>query len=159
MTNFIYAGIIGAITAFAVPTASAHAGEHHKRGGGMCKMLECTETQQAAVTKIKQEQRAEMEETRKDMAELRGKLAAEFAKPKLDSAKVDQIQGQINALHADMANARLDAMKEIHTVLTPAQRTKLAEKMKTHGPGHRGKWGPGHRGKHKQGAPKSAPSN
>lgn len=162
MHKFLITGVLGAFTALAAPTASADPGQGrgqgqgHVPGSGLCKMLECTDAQLTAVTKIKQEQRAEVEEARKALDELRTKLAAEFAKPTLDAGVVDQIQAQMNALHADMANARLDGMKDLHAVLTPAQRTKIAEKMKHHGFGHhRGAkaWKGKGQGKHKRPAP------
>lgn len=143
--NLIYASIFGAMTAFAAPAASEGARPHHEPGAGMCKMLECTDTQSEALTKVRKEQRSEMEDTRKDLKSLHEQMAQEFAKPTLDGAKLDQLQAQINGLRADMANARVDAMKEIHAVLTPAQRTKLADVMKTKGHGHKGKaWGRHH---------------
>jgi len=150
MHKLLITGILGTFTALAAPVASAAPGQgprpDHVPGRGLCQMLECTDAQQTAVTKIKQEQHAEIEEAFKAIGELRTKLAAEFAKPKLDTAAIDKLQAQINALHADMANARLDAMKDLHAVLTPEQRTKMAEKMKRGGPGHH-RGGKGWKGK------------
>lgn len=147
MNHSLIAGILTTLAFAAAPepsTPRAGAPDSRSFGSPLCHRLECTETQKAAVAKIEQAQRAEAAEVKKELQAARAKLAAEFAKPKLDAATIDKLQAEINGFHADLANVRLDSLKDIHAVLTPDQRAKLAAKL-AKGDHHRG----GPKGGHK----------
>jgi Spy/CpxP family protein refolding chaperone len=62
------------------------------------------------------------------MAELKSAQRAlydQLTQPEMDKGKVQALQGKINSLHADMANARLDQQIGLLGVLTPEQRKDL----------------------------------
>lgn len=91
---------------------------------------------------------------------LRGQLKDEITKPAIDKSAALSIQSKINALQADLANARLAMMIETSTVFTPEQRQAFRHRMlvgemmgghrfgRHHGGGHGGGFHGGPAGHH-----------
>lgn len=148
MTPLIITGLLGTLTAFGAPDAGKMQmrGDGGFHGAGICKKVECTSSQEQQIADIFAAHRAEVASDRAEAQRLRGEMAAELGKSKLDEAKLQRLQTQISQAHAKMAKSRLQSMIEMHGVLTPAQRKTLAEHMATRGPGQRGKGKPAGRG-------------
>lgn len=56
-----------------------------------------------------------------------------FAAPTVDAAAAEQLRQQMQALHEQASKRMLQAMLDAGKVLTPEQRSKLAERMKQRG--------------------------
>ncbi|MDC0715742.1 Spy/CpxP family protein refolding chaperone [Nannocystis bainbridge] len=127
------------LTMFAA--GDAEAGKHHgDRGAKMCEKLECSAAQQTQLTQIRDSHKPTIKAERSAMRDLNQQIAAEYAKPSFDAAKVKTLREQL-AAHETVAKSEREAMKaKIDAVLTPAQRAKMAEFKAKHkegkGKGH-----------------------
>ncbi|MCY0995505.1 Spy/CpxP family protein refolding chaperone [Nannocystis sp. ILAH1] len=130
------------LTMFAAGDAEAgkHHGDRGDRGAKMCEKLECTDAQKTQLTQIRASHKPTLHAERAAIRDLEQQIAAEYAKPSFDAAKVKGLREQL-AAHETVAKSEREAMKtKIDAVLTPAQRTKLAEFKAKHkdgkGKGH-----------------------
>jgi Spy/CpxP family protein refolding chaperone len=88
--------------------------------------------QRAAVEKIRTDLHARMEPARAAEQNLVGTLADELAAGNIDAAKVDAGVARVTAAAAAVHDAAADALNELHTVLTPPQRSALVDKVESH---------------------------
>ena len=132
---------------FTSPVASAafEAGAGEGRGARMCAKLECTDDQEEELRAIFAEMRQDAKGDREAIERLRAQMKTEFAKDKLDEAKLRQLQEQIATHHKELASRRLDAMLDVHGVLDSGQRKKLIDMME-HRKQKRGEHRKGRRG-------------
>lgn len=96
--------------------------------------VDATDAQRQQIEGIKQRLFARMKETMGDRQSMRRDFLAfweqENPNPAEVHAKVDQKVDQRRAMAHEVA----DALLEVHRILTPEQRAKLAEQMRAHGP-------------------------
>jgi Spy/CpxP family protein refolding chaperone len=88
--------------------------------------------QRAAVEKIRSDLHARMEPARAAEQNLGGTLADGLAAGTIDAAKVDAAVAQLTAAAATVHEASIDALNELHGVLTPPQRAALVDKVESH---------------------------
>lgn len=53
---------------------------------------------------------------------------------RVDEARVEALRAQVQAEHQRVGDALVQALREVHDVLTPAQRTALADHVRAHRP-------------------------
>ncbi len=109
----------------------------------MIKAINGTPEQKAKLTALAQAAMADMKPLREQHMAARKKGMELLAAPTIDRGALEQLRAQQIQLADSMSRRMLAQMSDAAEVLTPAQRTQLAEKMKSRGEG-RG----GHRGGH-----------
>jgi Spy/CpxP family protein refolding chaperone len=177
--------VVAGLAAVAVQAAPSTQGEcghraaaaHHRDSGpdGMAprmqgRMLErigASAEQREQIRKIMTSARGDMKARRDEGKALRDKAAALFAQPTIDAAAVESLRQEMVQRHDQASQRMTQAMLEAAQVLTPEQRTKLAEAMKErrarkgghrHGgdKGHGAEGGPGHGHHGKEGERKAS---
>jgi periplasmic protein CpxP/Spy len=102
-------------------------------GRGMDRMLDgidATDQQRAQIRQIMQSAMGDMRSQREGHRALLDRAMAVYTAPTVDANAAEQVRQQMLAQH-DAASKRMTAaMVEASRVLTPEQRTKLAERMK-----------------------------
>jgi Spy/CpxP family protein refolding chaperone len=113
--------------------------------------LNLSDDQKAKIAKIKLAQQSKMVDLRAEMVTQRAKAAKLIIAEKFDPAAVAQTTDKIAKIHADMARAHIEHLRQVRDQLTEEQRVTfdrhvLAGKM----PGGGGPGGPmsGHKGRH-----------
>lgn len=139
-------GLTGAL--LAGDAQARGAGHDGKRVDRMCQRLECTADQRTKIAKIQETQGPGLKAEREAMRALRQQVRAEWAKASPDVRALDKLDDQIAAHQAKIHDARRAAMLQIHAILTPAQRAKLAAAMDRKGKGE-GRKGEGRKGPRK----------
>jgi Spy/CpxP family protein refolding chaperone len=88
--------------------------------------------QRAAVEKIRTDLHARMEPARAAEQNLMAALADGLTAANLDAAGVDAAVARVTAAAAEAYDASIDALSELHNVLTPPQRAALVDKVESH---------------------------
>jgi Spy/CpxP family protein refolding chaperone len=88
--------------------------------------------QEAAVERIRKDLHAKMEPARAAEQSVTATLADGLVAGAIDTAKVDTAVGQAMAAAATSRDASAAALNELHSVLTPAQRGALVDKVEAH---------------------------
>ncbi len=110
---------------------SKHEGMH-KKSHEMFKQLNLTEDQKKQIDANKQKQREEMKAVFTQMKSQREALHQELMKKDLDMTAINNIQAQIKASQAQMADHHLNSILEVRKILTPEQFTKFLSLMEDH---------------------------
>lgn len=110
-------------------------GRKHGREGGLKKLLEqlnLTTEQSQKIETIQEETRSEKESLRQQLQtkhqELRSLLASDSP-----SEQLREQHQQLQAIHQQLASNRLETMLQVREILTPEQRTQMAELMAQRG--------------------------
>jgi len=112
------------------PDAQGGAAMLPLQGRGLERMLdrlEASAEQRTQIQAIAQAVRADLEAGREAGQALRAQMADLFAQPSIDAAAVETVRQQMMARHDQASQRMTQAMLEIGQVLTPAQRSQLAE--------------------------------
>ena len=88
--------------------------------------------QRAAVQKIHADLHARMEPVHAAYQNLATTLAEGIAASSFEAAKVDAAVAQVSTAAATLHDASVDALNELHAVLTPVQRGALVDKVESH---------------------------
>lgn len=147
MTAVFGIAMLGAGTGQAAPAGGAPQKEHRGIGEKMCERLSCTDAQKAELKKIRDATRPKIQAEREAMRGIKGEIAAEFRKDRLDNARLKALYGQLDARKDTIEGLRRGMMTQIHAVLTPAQREQMARAFERRGDGKHG----GKRGGHGRG--------
>jgi Spy/CpxP family protein refolding chaperone len=111
---------------------------HHHHGGVTLLIAMSLDTmavspeQRAALETVRTDLHARMEPARAAEQSLVNALADELASGTLDPAKVDAALSQLNGAAAAVHDASVDALNQLHAVLTPPQRATLVDKLEAH---------------------------
>ncbi|HTQ44783.1 MAG TPA: Spy/CpxP family protein refolding chaperone [Polyangiaceae bacterium] len=126
----------------ASPAAAPEQGEaeehRHHHGGVIAliamslKDLDLSADQKAAVEKVRAALVTKMEPARAAGQDLSNTLADGVAAGSVDRAKADAAIGKLVAQVQAAHGSSLDAMNQLHAVLTPAQRAALVDKLQEH---------------------------
>ena len=134
LTSLASLAIVGALL---VPTASfagkgKHAGKGHKGKemlDRMCEQISCTEAQAKDIEQVFKALHTDIKPDREAVRELRQQIATEWKSDKPDERKLASLADKIEAHERNMSDRRLEAMLELHSMLTPEQREQLADKL------------------------------
>lgn len=125
-------------------------------GRGLDRMLDgvnATEAQRTQIRQIAEAARTDLQAQRAAAAPLRDQAMTAFTQPNVDANQVEAVRRQMLAQHDATSRRISQAMLDISRVLTPEQRTQLAQRMKERGEHrHRGPMGAPPQG---QAAPRS----
>lgn len=109
-------------------------------GHGMGRMLErmldkvgATDAQRAQIKQITQLAETDLRAQQEAGRALREQALALMSAPTLDAAAAESLRQQMLARHDQSSRRMMQAMLDVGNVLTPAQRSKLAEQMKRFG--------------------------
>ncbi|HEY9107561.1 MAG TPA: Spy/CpxP family protein refolding chaperone [Roseateles sp.] len=141
--NFLRVGTLAA--ALALGGVAAHAqpgpGQHHGGpamgggffiGGHMLDVVNATDAQRSQIEAIFKAARQDLAGQREAGMKLHQQLASLYAATNIDAAAIEAVRQQISAQH-EVASKRLSqASIEAARVLTPEQRTKIAEVAQRH---------------------------
>ncbi|MEO8122609.1 MAG: Spy/CpxP family protein refolding chaperone [Burkholderiales bacterium] len=93
--------------------------------------LDATDAQRTQIRQITQAAAAEMKTQFEAGRALREQGLAIFSAPTIDAAAAESLRQQMLAQHDQMSKRMTETMVAVANVLTPEQRAKFAERMKT----------------------------
>jgi periplasmic protein CpxP/Spy len=133
------AGVVVPLVAWAMP-GDAPAGMGRGNGGPfMGRMLDhmlddvdASAAQREQIKQITDLAQADMKAQHAAGRALRDQALALLTAPTLDATAAEALRQQMLAQHDQASRRMMQAMLDVGNVLTPAQRAKLAEKMKRH---------------------------
>jgi periplasmic protein CpxP/Spy len=117
----------------AAPSAEHMAKAMDHRISGMLKAVDGTPEQKDKLTKLAQAAMADMKPLREQQMAARKKGMELLAAPTVDRNALEQVRAQQTSLQDAISKRMTQHMADAAEVLTPAQRSKLAERMKQHG--------------------------
>ena len=88
--------------------------------------------QKAQIKSLMESARSDMKPLRAQIKTLRERGTVLFTQPAVDANAVEALRLQLQGLHDQVSKRMVQAMVESSRVLTPDQRTKMAELMNTH---------------------------
>ncbi|MEO8664426.1 MAG: Spy/CpxP family protein refolding chaperone [Ignavibacteria bacterium] len=97
----------------------------------LTKDLNLTENQKAQVERLKGEIKEKMEANKPDRTNDMDDLAIEFKKDQLDKNKLMELANKKDQNKEEMKEFMMDKLVEFHSILTPEQRSKVVENMKS----------------------------
>ena len=131
------------------PHGMRHGGKHHHghhrhqdmKGGaffpmggrGMERMLDdikATDAQRTQIKQIADAARTDMAKLHADHRQLHPQVMSLLTQPKIDAAAAEKLRQQMLAHHDTVSKRMMTAMLETAQVLTPEQRSQLAQKLK-----------------------------
>ena len=129
--------VVAPMAAQAMPGGPGMMGGHesHFMGRMLDRMLDkvgATEAQRTQIRQIAQLAEADMKAQKEAGRKLRDQGLALMTAPTLDAVAAEALRQQMMARHDQASRRMLQAMLDIGNVLTPEQRTQLAEQMKQH---------------------------
>jgi Spy/CpxP family protein refolding chaperone len=137
LTSLAGLALVGALL---VPT-SAIAGKGKAKGHGkldrLCEQIACTEAQVKDIGQIFEQLRADIKPDREAIRELRQQLSSEWQTEKPDERKLAKLADKIAAHERNVADRQMEAMLELHGLLTSEQRAEVAEKLMKAGHNHK----------------------
>ncbi len=103
-------------------------------GGFMFKKLtrdlDLTDAQKASLMQIAETVQSKISTTDEPIRQAQMQaFISEFRKDKMDEAVLNQSEAQLEAKQAEVRSAMKDAIRAVHAMLTPEQRTKASEKL------------------------------
>jgi Spy/CpxP family protein refolding chaperone len=117
--------------------APAEAGKGKGRGHAkldrLCEQITCTEAQKQDIGEVFKQLRVDVKPDREAIRDLRRQLAGEWAKDRPDEAKLAKLADKIAAHERNIADRRMEAMLELHALLSPEQREQVAEHLMKRG--------------------------
>jgi Spy/CpxP family protein refolding chaperone len=122
-------------------------------GRGIDRMLDsvnASDDQRSQIKQIAEAARNDMLGQRDAHRALRDRAMAVFSAPTVDAREAEAVRQAMLAQHDAASKRMTQAMLDVSRVLTPAQRTQLAERMKQRGDAMRQRWGD-----HQQSRPQS----
>ena len=110
--------------------------EGHKRSGKkgeeIYSQLNLSNEQKKALEKNKSQNGETRKAFFKQLHSYKEALNGELMKPELNMDKINEIQSQLKAFQAQMADNRLNAILEVRKILTPEQFVKFISLMEKH---------------------------
>ncbi len=106
-------------------------GRKHRRGEGFKRLLEqldLTADQSQQIEAIQEKSRTEKETLRQQMQTRHQEMRSLFTSDSTPEQLREQHE-QLQALHQQLANNRFETMLQVREILTPEQRTQMAELM------------------------------
>lgn len=120
-------------------TASAPASSPEHRGHPgepvvmhMLRGLDLTESQRSQIKALADSQREAMRSSMQKVRDLRRSLHEQAFSDKYDAAAASAKADQLARAEADLARLTTENMQKIYALLTPAQQTKLKERLSRH---------------------------
>lgn len=110
-------------------------GKRGERGEKMFQQLGLSSSQQAQITSIRNQSKTSSAGLRQQLKTAHQQLQSLLASS-TDESAIRQAHQQLQSLEQQMHGQRFDTMLKVREVLTPAQRTKLAELHKQGGRGN-----------------------
>lgn len=117
--------------ALAKPAVDGASADRHR--GGLCAKLECTDQQKEELKAVMTELREDTKGDREAIRRLHGTISKEFAKARPDEKAMRAAMAQIETHERELKERGFDAVMEIHALLTPEQRAKVAKAMEHRG--------------------------
>jgi Spy/CpxP family protein refolding chaperone len=138
----VTAGLLGAV---GVAAYAAAGGGRHAHGAIMKRMVTAAVDEALDAAQVTPEQRtaihgtrdrlfAAFEEHRKSRGAHMQEVLALFEADQVDPARVDALRRQGEAEHARLRDTVIQAVTDVHGILTPVQRKALADYVRQHRP-------------------------
>jgi Spy/CpxP family protein refolding chaperone len=96
----------------------------------MLKDLKATDAQRAQIKQIAEAARTDLGKLHADHGKLHEQALSLLTQPKIDTAATEKLRQQMLAHHDTVSKRMMTAMVEAAQVLTPEQRSQLAQKLK-----------------------------
>jgi Spy/CpxP family protein refolding chaperone len=136
--HFVLASLVGlALVGALISPTSALAGKGKGKGHAkidrLCEQIACTEAQAGDIAQIFEQLRTDSKPDREAIRELRQQLASEWKAERPDELELAKLADKIAAHERNVADRRMEAMLELHGLLTPIQREKVADHLLSRG--------------------------
>jgi len=142
LTVVVTAGLLGAA---GIAAYAAAGGGRHAHGAIMKRMVtaavddaldsaQVTPDQRAAIHGTRDRLFAAFEEHRKTRGTHMNEILALFEADQVDQARVEALRRQAEGEHARLRDTVVQAVTDVHGILTPAQRKALADYVRKHRP-------------------------
>ena len=120
------------VAALLVPVAG-FAGKGKQKGHSkldrICEQIACSEAQAKDIAQIFEQLQSDIKPDREAVRELRQQLAAEWKLDRPDERKLAMLADKVAAHERNMADRQMEAMLELHGLLTAEQREQVAEHL------------------------------
>jgi Spy/CpxP family protein refolding chaperone len=93
----------------------------------VCAQITCSEAQREDLARVFEQLRRDIRGDREAIEQLRAELAERWREPEPDARALTKLSEKIAAHERNITDRRLEAMLEIHDLLTPAQRDQVAD--------------------------------
>ena len=137
--RFVATALVGLACALVQPAHAFPGGHAGMAGrgelGAMAQLLERVDAsaeQKAQIKLIMQTARNDLGPVIAQLRGLRDQSAALFTQPAVDAHSAEELRLQMQALQGQFSKRKLQAKVDASRVLTPEQRSKMAELMKMH---------------------------
>lgn len=108
--------------------------KRHGKIERLCKRLECTPQQRDQLAEIARELRTDLRQGREAMKSAKAALADEYRKPTPDESNMKRQYAAMDRHRQAQRDRTHAALMSAHAVLTPEQRSKLANRIEKRGP-------------------------
>ena len=120
------------VGALVIPTsvfAGKGKGKGHAKIDRLCEQIACTKTQAHDIEQVFKQLRADSKSDREAIRELRQQMANEWKTDRPDERELAKLAEKIAAHEHNLADRRMEAMLELHGLLTASQRELVAEHL------------------------------
>lgn len=124
-----FAGLALAGLLLTPAVAAAGKGRGEAKLARMCEQISCTEQQREDIARVLKQLRQDSKADRQAIRELRKRMADEWKAPEVDERELAKLGDEIAAHERNVADRRIEAMLELHAILTPEQREQVAEQL------------------------------
>lgn len=124
---------LSAAIGFAPSIAEAKKGKAKAKIDKVCAEISCTEDQKKEVAQIFEQLHMDIKPDKQALKDLRKQLAREWAKAKPSERTLASLTNKIAAHERNIADRKLEAMLELHPVLSAEQREVIADKLLARG--------------------------
>ena len=111
----------------------AHAGKGGGKGEAkitkLCESIGCTQKQAETMRTVMKQMHLDIKPDREAIRDLRGQMASEWKSDKPDERKLARLADKIAAHERNIADRRLEAMLELHPILSAEQREAVAARL------------------------------
>jgi Spy/CpxP family protein refolding chaperone len=109
--------------------AFAGKGHEHARLERMCEQLSCTEQQREELARVFKQMHQDSKLDREAIRDLRKQMADEWLADRPDEQALARLADKVAAHERNIADRRLEAMLEVHALLSPEQRKQFVEHL------------------------------
>lgn len=124
-----------ALAASLLSPAVAEAGKDKSKGKAkakierLCQEIGCSASQKTDIAQVFKQMHMDIKPDREAIRDLRKQLATEWKQAKPDERKLARIADKIAAHERNIADRRMEAMLELHPMLSPEQREVMADHL------------------------------
>lgn len=129
LTSAVSLALAGTLLSPAPVFAGKGKGKGRAKIEKLCEQISCSEDQARQITQVFEQLHIDVKPEREAIRELREQLATQWKRDRPDEAELAKLADKIGAHERNIADRRMDAMLELHALLSAEQRAKVAERL------------------------------